>query len=129
MGFGPKIDFSGVSPAIENKFLDGRKKRELAAARAGIENQKKLNAEARKEHKSIDGLGAPTAYIDNYVYHHWANREGGREVWQDKQHLRYMKEAGMEFPKAKGTRLQVQGVDIPGSTRQPGKSFFKSYGP
>lgn len=128
MGFGPKIDFSGVSGDIENNFLNRRKEREVKAAHAALKNQEKLNVEASQPHKSVDGLGAPKAYIDPYIFHHWSNREGGKEVWQDKQHLRYMKEAGMKFVKPQGTRLQVQGVDVPWSTREPGVSFYKSYG-
>jgi hypothetical protein len=125
---GPKLDLSGLTPAMQKEFLDGRYVREVHAAMAGMRNQVRLNREADREERSVDGLGRPVCHIDPTVFHHWARREGSNEVWSDKAHLRYMRNHGLQMTKAKGTRVQIQGHDFGGSARPiAGKRFSKTY--
>lgn len=124
---GPQIDLSELSPALQKEFLEGRYVKEVNAAMAGMRNQVRLNREALKDHRSVDGLGSPRHYIDPTVYAYWARREGSALVWKEKQHLRYLHNRGLAPIAAKGTRVQVQGHDFGGQRAPSQKRFTKRY--
>jgi len=101
-----KIDLEGVEAGVVEEFLRGRHVKEVLAAQQAMVNQQALNAQSRLEHRSVEGLGAPTMTMDATAFHYWRRREGP-QFYKDRTWRRYAREAGMQFIRAKGTRVQV----------------------
>ena len=114
-----RIDFSGMPAGFEAAFVAERTRRLERTIVEANRAQDALNRDAVRDQRSVEGLGAPKFTLDATVYAEWRRREGPG-FHRDRTWRRWAKANGLAEIRARGTRCQVGGCQVPGATRADG---------